>query len=58
MRNIIFTAPFPMETTMLFAQALRGLSDIRLLGVFQKAPTGPARGWFDDLVLVDNALEP
>ena len=58
MRNIIFTAPFPMETTMLFAQALRGLSDIRLLGVFQKAPTGPARGWFDDLVLVDNALDP
>lgn len=58
MRNVIFTAPFPMETTLRFAQALRGLPDIRLLGIFQKPPEGAARGWFDDLVLVDNALDP
>ncbi|TNE91633.1 MAG: ATP-grasp domain-containing protein [Deltaproteobacteria bacterium] len=58
MRNVIFTAPFPMETTMLFARALRGLSNIRLLGLFQQAPQGADRALFDDIVTVPNAMDP
>lgn len=58
MRNVVFTAPFPMETTMMFARALRGLSDIRLLGLFQQAPQGADRALFDDIVTVPNAMDP
>lgn len=58
MRNVIFTAPFPMETTLRFAEALRGLSNIRLLGLFQEAPNGAARKLFDDVITVPNALDP
>ncbi len=58
MRNVIFTAPFPMETTLRFAKALRGLSDIRVLGLFQEAPKGEHRHFFDDIVTVRNALDP
>lgn len=56
MRNIVFVAPFPMETTLRFAHALRGLSGVRLLGVWQEAPRGPDRAIFDDVVTVGNAL--
>ena len=58
MRNVIFTAPFPMETTLRFAKALRGLSDVLVLGLFQQAPVGEARHYFDDILTVRNALDP
>ena len=40
MRNVIFTAPFPLETTMRFARAVARLPDVRLLGIAQQAPGG------------------
>lgn len=40
MRNVIFTAPFPMETTMRFARAAAKLEGVRLLGIFQEPPRG------------------
>lgn len=58
MRNVIFTAPFPMETTLRFVRAARSLSNIRLLGIFQEPPKGEARGWFDDLEIIPNGLDP
>lgn len=58
LRNVVFTAPFPMETTLLFARAVRGLDDVRLLGIFQQAPEGAARGWFDDVIVIKDGLDP
>ena len=58
LRNVIFTAPFPMETTLRFAKGLRSLSDVRLLGLFQHPPSGEARGWFDDIITLPNAFDP
>lgn len=57
MRNVIFIAPFPMETTLRFAKALRSLSNIRLLGLFQENPRGEAQHLFDDIATVPNALD-
>lgn len=56
MRNVFFVAPFPMDTTLRFARAIRGLDDVRLLGVFQEAP-GPDDRFFDDVALVSDALD-
>jgi len=58
MRNVFFVAPFPMETTLGFANAIRGLSDVRLLGIFQSPPAGPAAQIFDDMIQVADALDP
>lgn len=58
MRNVILVAPFPMETTLVFARALAGLAGVRLLGLFQEAPTGEPRGWFHDVALIRDALDP
>ncbi len=57
MRNVIFIAPYPMETTLRFARAVRSLSNIRLLGLFQEIPPGEAQHLFDDIVTVRNALD-
>src|SRR6185503_9691375 len=38
MRNVVFAAPFPLETTMRFARAAARLDAVRLLGVVQEAP--------------------
>lgn len=58
MRNVVFAAPFPLETTLRFARALRSLDGVRLLGLFQEPPAESARGLFDDVVRVGDALDP
>lgn len=57
MRNVIFAAPFPLETTMRFARAAAQLSDVRLLGLVQKRPHGADSQLFDDVVEVADALD-
>ncbi len=57
MRNVIFAAPFPLETTMRFARAASRLPDVRLLGIAQKAPTGDDRRIFADIVEVEDGLD-
>jgi hypothetical protein len=52
MRNVIFSAPFPMETTMRFAHAAAGLANVRLLGIFQEPPRGDDARIFADVALV------
>ncbi|MCB9676949.1 MAG: ATP-grasp domain-containing protein [Alphaproteobacteria bacterium] len=58
MRNVVYVAPFPMRTTMRFAHALATLDGVRLLGVFNKAPTGVAARVFDDVIQVGDVLDP
>jgi biotin carboxylase len=57
-RNIIFVAPFPIETTMRFARAAAKLEDVRLLGVVHTPPDagGPDGRLFDDVVRVTDPL--
>ena len=57
-RNIIFVAPFPIETTMRFARAASKLDDVRLLGVVHTPPdANSADGrMFHDVVRVSDPL--
>jgi biotin carboxylase len=57
MRNVVFIAPFPLETTLRFARALASLHGIKLLGVWQEPPRGADARIFDDVVLVDDGLD-
>jgi len=57
MRNVIFSAPFPMETTMRFAHAAAGLANVRLLGIFQEPPRGDDARIFADVVLVRDGTD-
>ena len=57
MRNVIFAAPFPLETTMRFARAAGKLEGVRLLGLVQKPPTGADARLFADTVVVKDALD-
>lgn len=57
MRNVIFAAPFPAETTMRFARALAGLADVRLLGLCQEPPRGGDADLFADVVTVPDGLD-
>jgi biotin carboxylase len=57
MRNVIFAAPFPLETTMRFARAAARLPDVRLLGVAQTPPSGEDAKLFDDVVEVEDGLD-
>jgi biotin carboxylase len=57
MRNVVFVAPFPLDTTMRFARAAAGLSDVRLLGILQEPPRGDDAGMFVDLVTVRDGLD-
>lgn len=54
MRNVVYVAPFPLDTTLRFAAALAGLQGVRLLGVLQEAP--PPNSGFDDVILVKDGL--
>ena len=57
-RNIIFVAPFPIETTMRFARAAAKLDDVRLLGIVHTPPdagSDDAR-MFHDVVRVSDPL--
>jgi hypothetical protein len=57
MRNVVFVAPFPLDTTMRFARAAAGLDDVRFLGILQEAPRGDGAGLFVDLVTVRDGLD-
>jgi len=57
MRNVIFVAPFPLETTMRFARAAGKLADVRLLGIFQQAPGGDDGALFHEVVTVKDGLD-
>jgi biotin carboxylase len=57
MRNVVFVAPFPLETTLRFVRAVALLGDVRLLGIAQEPPGGADRGRYADLVTVNDALD-
>jgi len=56
-RNVIFVAPFPIETTMRFVRATAKLDDVRLLGVCHSPPEGDDARLFDDIVRVTRPLD-
>lgn len=55
-RNVVFVAPFPLETTMRFVRAVARLADVRLLGVVHEAPHGDDAKCYDDIVRVSDPL--
>lgn len=57
-RNVIFVAPFPIETTMRFARAAARLDDVRLLGIVHTPPEahGPDARLFDDIIRITDPL--
>ncbi len=57
MRNVIFAAPFPRETTYRFVKAVARLEGVRLLGVVAELPPGADGRLFDDVVQVRDALD-
>lgn len=57
MRNVVFVAPFPLETTLRFVRAVAGLGGVRLLGVVQELPGGADRSLYADVVTVSDALD-
>jgi formate-dependent phosphoribosylglycinamide formyltransferase (GAR transformylase) len=57
MRNVVFAAPFPLETTMRFARAAARLPGVRLLGLCQEPPTGDDAKLFGDVVRVADGLD-
>lgn len=58
MRNVLFAAPFPLETTLRFARAAARLEDVRLLGVVVQPPGGADARLFADQVTVRDPLDP
>lgn len=58
MRNVVFVAPFPIETTMRFVRATAKLPDVRLLGVVHTppAPGSPDAALYHDVVRVTEPL--
>ncbi|OJY29918.1 MAG: hypothetical protein BGO98_49850 [Myxococcales bacterium 68-20] len=56
-RNVIFVAPFPIETTMRFVRATAKLDDVRLLGVCHTPPEGDDARLFHDVVRVTRPLD-
>jgi formate-dependent phosphoribosylglycinamide formyltransferase (GAR transformylase) len=57
MRNVVFIAPFALDTTMRFARAAARLADVRLLGVLQELPGGEDAALFADAIRVDDGLD-
>jgi biotin carboxylase len=57
-RNVVFVAPFPLDTTLRFARAAAALPGVRFLGIAQEAPRGDDAGLFADLVTVRDGLDP
>lgn len=55
-RNVVFVAPFPVETTQRFVRAVARLDDVRLLGVVHTAPEGADARLYDDFVRVTEPL--
>ncbi|MFO0667568.1 MAG: ATP-grasp domain-containing protein [Polyangiaceae bacterium] len=56
LRNIIFVAPFPIDTTMRFVRAVRSLPDVRLLGIVHTPPKGKDARVYDDMVRITDPL--
>lgn len=56
MKIVVYVAPFPMRTTMQFAEALGKIEDVRLIGVFQSAPQN--QKIFSDILILKNVLDP
>jgi biotin carboxylase len=57
MRNVLFVTPNPSKC-MEYVRAAAGLSEVRMLSITQKAPSGGDAEVFADLVTVDNADDP
>ncbi len=57
MRNVVFVAPFPLETTLRFARAAAAVSGVRLLGIGQELVAGQSRALFADQVQVADGLD-
>ncbi|MCA9587003.1 MAG: ATP-grasp domain-containing protein [Myxococcales bacterium] len=55
-RNVIFVAPFPIETTMRFVRAVSQLDDVRLLGVVHTPPEGQEARLYHDVVRITEPL--
>jgi formate-dependent phosphoribosylglycinamide formyltransferase (GAR transformylase) len=55
-RNVIFVAPFPIETTMRFVRATSHLEDVRLLGIVHTPPEGEEARLYHDVIRVTDAL--
>lgn len=57
-RNVVFVAPFPIETTMRFVRAAAKLEDVRLLGVVHTPPDpgSPDARLYHDVVRVTEPL--
>jgi biotin carboxylase len=58
MRNVVFVAPFPLDTTMRFARAAAALGEVRFLGIMQEPPRGNDADIFVDVVTVADGLDP
>lgn len=58
MRTVVFVAPFPMDATLRFARGFARLEGVRLVGVFQRPPHGERGRTFDELIEVEDALDP
>jgi D-alanine-D-alanine ligase-like ATP-grasp enzyme len=56
-RNVIFVAPFPIETTMRFVRATAKLEDVRLLGLVHTPPEGADARVYHDVVRVTQPLD-
>jgi biotin carboxylase len=57
MRNVVFVAPFPLETTMRFARAAASLAGVRLLAIVQDPPRGDDAALFADVAVVGDGLD-
>lgn len=57
-RNVVFVAPFPIETTMRFVRAASRLPDVRLLGVVHTPPEpgSPDAALYHDVVRITEPL--
>lgn len=55
-RNIIFVAPFPIDTTMRFVRAVKKLPNVRLLGIVHTPPKGKDARVYDDFVRITDPL--
>lgn len=57
MRTVVFVVPYPAEASIRFARAFAELKGVRLIGLVQKPPTGPAAKPFANFVKVDDAFD-
>jgi biotin carboxylase len=57
MRNVVFVAPFPLDTTMRFARAAASLPNVRLLGIMQEPARGDDASMFVDVIQVRDGLD-